>query len=122
MNTTSFAEKLASNANSVSVKVLGIGTLLPFIMILLPLLIDCFKPADGSEVKKFLEKRFDAKTGKFVKRDVDRMAIRVKQAMEKGGGLIAHSVAREMGIETMMAAKDCSATELSLIINENRRA
>lgn len=122
VNTRLFVARLESRPNGYMAKILGIGTLLPFISILFPLLMDCFKPADGSELKRFLVRRFDEKKESFPKRDLDRMAMRVKQAMEEDGGLLEHETARKMGEELMLTAKESDETHLSLVINEHRRA
>jgi hypothetical protein len=105
-------------------KAIDIMLILAIIELLLPIILDCFDPDDGEQVKTYLNARYKAadsgnKYGGYQRSTVRALARRVKAAGRKSGNRVTWLQARQMAIATMEEARVGNSQALSLAIRES---
>lgn len=81
-------------------------TLLPIVIELIPKLVKCFQPDDAAQVKKYIDKRFNAsnagdKYGGYRKQLVVDVARRAKRAANEKNQSLSMDDAVKVAIETL---------------------
>lgn len=114
-------------ANSVSeprVAGLAFGSIFSIVLELLPRLIACFNPSDGSEVKDYITKRWKQQDAsnqyRGYKRDLVRSVTRqALNAARKNQQRITFEQAQEIALATLDNARLGDQSQASIVISEN---
>tara|TARA_R110000751_G_scaffold86486_9_gene172167 strand:+ start:4659 stop:5090 length:432 start_codon:yes stop_codon:yes gene_type:complete len=103
---------------------LDVATVLSIMEILLPILIDCFAPDDGSQAQQYVKNRHDENKSHddyrgFDKRLVKSTARRAKQAARRSRKGITWGQAYEIAFATLEDVRSGDVNQASLAIAEN---
>ena len=93
-------------------KATGGGIFLQILMALLPMLVNCVQPDDGSDAKNFLKDNDNQRTRR-------RVAFRARVAARRRGERISRRQSMEMADAVLHEVDDMGTGELSILINEN---
>jgi hypothetical protein len=123
VNTQAAASRIASRLNNGSFRATGISldVILGLAEELIPVLIQCFKPDDGTQAQKYLQKRFNPDTKTFNKMLVRQTSRRVKTVAQRNGTLITFDAAEQIAQDTLLEALQMDPHALSVLIRENSR-
>lgn len=104
-------------------KFIEVAIILQIIEILLPIIIDCFAPDDGEQVKQYLNARWDSskssdKYGGYRRGLVRTLARRAKFGAFQLGQRLTWAQSMEIAIATLDELRDSDNQVLSIAINE----